>query len=468
MCASNESLASMGRYGDTELAHVTPHEKALLKSLGGAGTTNPRTGLKEYYSPPPEKPRTSSPLSTSSPENRYGLSIKEYRNLIRKGGLKLKVNPDTGALEHINKLTGKTLYVDKDYVRPEDDNLPPPPKTTIAPVKPPTPVVAPVAEEGRGRGGGRVRGDEAWLKQQEALKKQLDEKYGGDWNWNSRTYRWEDPETEKKLDQAQAKKWSEYQALIKKKEQAKRDYWDAKFNKGPLGGLEDLISNLTKEIKNFSMDINYDEWKLPTPQELIEDIGDFTEDFKEGIGKKADLISDVTPDIKITDTSTGDIVKQIDKVYQGSDIDKTAEGVQEAGELMWDVVDSIISGEAKGGVKDAKDDLGDFKDKGDKAVEHIKETATNLLDPNNPNSLINTTVADTNKITQQIAHNISRDFTRRMGKQGLMTLDSNYDPSLDDPYLMTRRGRRRRGREKDVRQGALRIPTTGIGLNIPA
>ncbi len=34
------------------------------------------------------------------------------------------------------------------------------------------------------------------------------------------------------------------------------------------------------------MDINYDEWKLPTPQELIEDIGDFTEDFKEGIGKK--------------------------------------------------------------------------------------------------------------------------------------------------------------------------------------
>jgi hypothetical protein len=42
-------LASEGRYGDTELVHVNKVEKELLKSLGGSGTTNPETGLKEYW-----------------------------------------------------------------------------------------------------------------------------------------------------------------------------------------------------------------------------------------------------------------------------------------------------------------------------------------------------------------------------------------------------------------------------------
>jgi hypothetical protein len=44
-----KELASKGRFGDTELAHVTPEEKALLKALGGAGTINPETGLEEYW-----------------------------------------------------------------------------------------------------------------------------------------------------------------------------------------------------------------------------------------------------------------------------------------------------------------------------------------------------------------------------------------------------------------------------------
>jgi hypothetical protein len=43
-----EELKSKGRYGDTELAHVTPGEAMLLKALGGSGTINPETGLKEY------------------------------------------------------------------------------------------------------------------------------------------------------------------------------------------------------------------------------------------------------------------------------------------------------------------------------------------------------------------------------------------------------------------------------------
>ncbi len=45
----------MGRMGDTELAHVTPEEKRLLKAMGGSGTINPRTGMPEYFSIPTPK-----------------------------------------------------------------------------------------------------------------------------------------------------------------------------------------------------------------------------------------------------------------------------------------------------------------------------------------------------------------------------------------------------------------------------
>jgi hypothetical protein len=43
------NLASLGRYGDTMLAHINPQEANLLKSMGGAGTVNPQTGLSEFY-----------------------------------------------------------------------------------------------------------------------------------------------------------------------------------------------------------------------------------------------------------------------------------------------------------------------------------------------------------------------------------------------------------------------------------
>jgi len=43
------TLQAMGRNGDTVLAHITPAEARMLKSKGGAGTTNPATGLLEFY-----------------------------------------------------------------------------------------------------------------------------------------------------------------------------------------------------------------------------------------------------------------------------------------------------------------------------------------------------------------------------------------------------------------------------------
>ena len=44
-------LARQGRGGDTELAHVNPREKSMLKAMGGSGTINPNTGLREYFDP---------------------------------------------------------------------------------------------------------------------------------------------------------------------------------------------------------------------------------------------------------------------------------------------------------------------------------------------------------------------------------------------------------------------------------
>ena len=46
---SLSKTAKKGRFGDTELVHVNEQEKDILESLGGSGTINPETGLKEYW-----------------------------------------------------------------------------------------------------------------------------------------------------------------------------------------------------------------------------------------------------------------------------------------------------------------------------------------------------------------------------------------------------------------------------------
>lgn len=44
-----KAMAQMGRNGDTMLAHITPGEARLLRVMGGSGTTNPYTGLPEFF-----------------------------------------------------------------------------------------------------------------------------------------------------------------------------------------------------------------------------------------------------------------------------------------------------------------------------------------------------------------------------------------------------------------------------------
>lgn len=43
-----KDLGKLGREGDTELAHVNPFEQKLLKAVGGSGTINPITNLREF------------------------------------------------------------------------------------------------------------------------------------------------------------------------------------------------------------------------------------------------------------------------------------------------------------------------------------------------------------------------------------------------------------------------------------
>lgn len=48
---AGESTAAQGRNGDTQLAHVNNWEAKLLRMLGGSGTVNPKTGLREFANP---------------------------------------------------------------------------------------------------------------------------------------------------------------------------------------------------------------------------------------------------------------------------------------------------------------------------------------------------------------------------------------------------------------------------------
>ena len=49
LSAAAERVAQEGRYGDTELALVSPSDMDFLKARGGSGTINPETGLPEFF-----------------------------------------------------------------------------------------------------------------------------------------------------------------------------------------------------------------------------------------------------------------------------------------------------------------------------------------------------------------------------------------------------------------------------------
>jgi len=75
-----EELSGHGVGGDTELAHINPWEADLLRSVGGAGTVNEVTGLRQYLGggssspPPPPTQTTTRQVPEYAPEQREYVS----------------------------------------------------------------------------------------------------------------------------------------------------------------------------------------------------------------------------------------------------------------------------------------------------------------------------------------------------------------------------------------------------------
>ena len=157
------------------------------------------------------------------------------------------------------------------------------------------------------------------------------------------------------------------------------------------------------------------------------------------------------------------VVEKVDEEYQGSDIDTTAEFVQGTGQLAYDIIDSAISGEEKGSAKDFKEGL---QSAGGAVLDAYQDLGSDIIDTYQ--DIMALPAQQMNTVTS-IAQNLSKNLQTNLKRQGMMAGTSGFDQSMEDPTLAGRRRRgRRRGNEKDVRSGALKIPSSSVGVQIPA
>ena len=112
-----QRLASYGRNGDTMLAHINPQEAALLKSRGGAGTINPKTGLPEFYG----MNQMAAMGLTSAPAALPAFGTTEFANL-RGSGTPVAPAPFDRKFADVNQygmgvqqVTGYTLPSDQTF-----------------------------------------------------------------------------------------------------------------------------------------------------------------------------------------------------------------------------------------------------------------------------------------------------------------------------------------------------------------
>jgi len=87
-------IASMGDGGDSALAHVNTTEVALLKSHGGAGTINPRTGLVEFKGKGGGSPAPQESKSYSSDLPEYAQPF--YEELMKQSGKEIYNTDSSG------------------------------------------------------------------------------------------------------------------------------------------------------------------------------------------------------------------------------------------------------------------------------------------------------------------------------------------------------------------------------------
>jgi len=110
-------------------------------------------------------------------------------------------------------------------------------------------------------------------------------------------------------------------------------------------------------------------------------------------------------------------------------------------------------------------------------IEDVKEEVTDVAEvytdiPKDMESTLDTLGGEaTGALDNAVAigTSISKQINTALKRQGMMGGMSGYDETLEDPTLAGRRRRgRRRGNEKDVRSGALKIPSSSVGVQIPA
>jgi hypothetical protein len=102
------NLASKGRFGDTMLAHINPQEAGLLSSMGGAGTINPQTGLREFYIIDPRTGQTEEPYQ--APFGTYDMRGPSPK---RPEPFDAKFADRTFSGKGTSQITGYTLPTDK-------------------------------------------------------------------------------------------------------------------------------------------------------------------------------------------------------------------------------------------------------------------------------------------------------------------------------------------------------------------
>jgi len=107
-----QRVAMEGRYGDTELAHVTPEEKLLLAMNGGSGTQNPSTGLIEFFTeekaPADDTWVKDADMVASLPDKDVIEELKAIREMIREAKAAGKID-DKKTLRAITKRHKKLL-----------------------------------------------------------------------------------------------------------------------------------------------------------------------------------------------------------------------------------------------------------------------------------------------------------------------------------------------------------------------
>ena len=100
--AAGKKISQMGRGGDTMAIHASPFTKNLLRSLGGSGGTNPKTGLTEF------QPNYGDMTYTSSYGDKGVVNLAEYADSLSTNDQ--FAYDDGGYLQNVN--TGAYLNTD--------------------------------------------------------------------------------------------------------------------------------------------------------------------------------------------------------------------------------------------------------------------------------------------------------------------------------------------------------------------